>query len=379
MIETVLVTCAKGVAPILAGELEQLGFPVCNQDVAVVETRADVAGQMRLLLHLRTAHRVLVPMVEAQALHPEDLYEAVLKFPWEKQLTADSYLRVHGHVDTPAIRDQRYAFLKVKDAIMDRLRQHYGRRPDSGPEDHGAGVYLHWIGDRPRLCLDLAGAPLSRRGYRSEGGQAPLQEALAAAILLAGKWDPNLPLANPMCGSGTLAIEAAMIARGQAPGLTRGNFGLFHLKRYDPSLWRNEVRAAQEGIRPAESIPRIVATDSDPDVLQFAQANAARAGVAECIEFVCSDFRETQLPEGAAWVVINPPYGLRMDSTEDLAGLYAEIGRWLKTIHSGGVALVITGNLPLAKRFGLKLSNKQTLYNGAIECRLLSFPLFPQT
>jgi len=376
MQETVLLTCAKGIAPVLAAEVLALGLPVLAEETALVETRADLAGQVRLLLHLRSAHRVLVPVADVRAPHPNHLYDTLVEVPWEQHLGPDAYLRVHGHVDTPFIRDQRFAFLKVKDAVMDRLRSVYRRRPDSGPDDQGASLYLHWVGDHARVCLDLAGAPLSRRGYRPAGGQAPLQEALAAAMLLAGGWDPSTPLANPMCGSGTLAIEAALLARNQAPGLSRGNFGLFHLKRFDPALWRREVRAAQDAIRHDLPSPPIVASDSDPAVLDIARENAARAGVAEHIQFQHCDFRDTTLPPGPAWIALNPPYGLRMNEDADLGALYAGIGTWLKGLNTGGHALVITGNLPLAKRFGLKLTSRHTLYNGPVECRLLKFPLF---
>jgi putative N6-adenine-specific DNA methylase len=376
MQQTVLITCALGVVPALSAELRALGFEVIREQHAAVETRTDLAGQMRLLLHLRTAHRVLVPVLQCRAVNPQVLYYKIIKHPWETWLSADGYVRIHGHVRQEGIHDDRFALLKVKDAIMDRLRTQYGRRPDSGPGDHGASLYLHWVDNQATLSLDLAGRPLSKRGYRTQGGPAPMQEALAAAMLLTGGWTGDTPLVNPLCGSGTLGIEAAWIARRRAPGLLREHFGLFHLNTFDRDLWISECEAARQQERKPEDLPRIVMSDLHPGAIHSAKQGVELAGVADQVDLQVCDFRETPMPEGGAWIAINPPYGKRLEDEEAVAALYPEIGRWLKGLHTGGQALVITGNLSLAKRFGLKLSQKHTLYNGAMECRLLGFPLF---
>ncbi len=376
MMETVSVTCAKGIAPILADELRALGVNVLREEVALVEVETDFAGACRLCLHLRTAHRVLWPVTRARVSHPNALFGALVRYPWEQHLNPDGYLRVHGHVRTDSIRDDRFAFLTVKDAVMDRMRDRHGKRPDSGSDDRGVNLYLHWVEDDARLYFDLAGQPLSRRGYRLQGGSAPLQEALAAAMLLCGGYDGTVPLVNPMCGSGTLAIEAALIARNQASGLLRDNFGFFHLREYDAQGWQKEVFAARTAIRPAYEVPVIVAGDIDPAAISAAKANAVRAGVEDLIQFETVDYRETQLPEGKTWIVLNPEYGERMGADRELEAHYREIGAWLKSANTGGKGLVISGNLPLAKRFGLKLSGRHTLFNGGMECRLLMFDLF---
>lgn len=377
MSETILVTCAKGIPSLLSREIQALGLKVLREDAAVVEVQATYAEATRLCLHLRTAHRVLWPLTRARVTGPNGLFGAVIRFPWEKHLDPGGYLRVHGFVRTEAIRDERFAFLTVKDAVMDRMRDRCGRRPDSGPDDGGANLYLHWIDDQAKLYFDLAGQPLSRRGYRQQGGIAPMQEALAAAILIAGEYTGDTPLVNPMCGSGTLAIEAALIARNQAPGLLRDNFGFLHLLETDLRDWQKEIFAARTAIRPAADLPKILATDYDPNTIRLAKANAERAGVADLIQFEVSDYRETPMPEGPAWVVLNPEYGVRMGDEANLENHYREIGQWFKGLNTGGKGLIITGNIPLSKRFGLKLSDKLTLYNGALECRLLMFNLFP--
>ncbi len=375
MSDPVLVTCALGIAPILADEIRALGLEVVREEPAAVETRADARDRMRLLLYLRTAHRVLLPVLSARVHTPKVLYYKVIKYAWEDHLGADGYLRVHGHVQTDQIRDDRFAFLKVKDAVMDRLRTQYGRRPDTGPSDHGASLYLHWVDDRMTLSLDLSGPPLSRRGYREAGGRAPMQEALAAAMLLGGGWDGTTPLISPLGGSGTLAIEAAWMAMRRAPGLIRRHFGLFALKDFEPEQWEALCHEAESQERSRDEIPGLGASDLNPTVLRYARENAERAGVEDLIQFEECDFRDSTVPPGPAWIACNPPYGKRLSAEDDVAELYRDLGQWLKGLNTGGRALVITGNLALAKRFGLKLAFRKTLYNGSIECRLLAFDL----
>lgn len=374
MKETVTLTCAKGVAPILASELRALGLQPLSEEVAAVQVEADLQTQMRLLLRLRTAHRLLVPLISCLARDPAELSRRIRDFPWEMHLGPDAYVRIHGFVHNEAIRDQRFAFLTVKDAVMDRLRDQYGRRPDSGPGDHGASIYLHWVHEEVTLSLDLAGAPLSKRGYRAKAGEAPIQEALAAAMLLAGGWPREVPLCNPMGGSGTIAIEAAWIAQNRAPGLMRTHFGLFSLKRFDAALWQTEREAAEAEILPEWEVPLIFCSDHDREVIEIARNNARLAGVADLIQFEVADFRASTVPPETAWIAINPPYGLRLEE-EDLSGLYQEIGHWLKALDRQGSALVISGNIPLSKRFSMKLDRKLALFNGPLECRLLVFPL----
>ncbi len=369
-----LVTCAKGLSPVVATELRDLGFPVLQEQAAVLETEGTRLQEMQLCLELRSALRVMRPLHRMRAYNPKDLYDALLKLEWESHFAADGYITIHGHVRSPAIRDERFAFQTVKDAIMDRLRSVYGRRPDSGPGDHGSSVYLHWIGEDIELSLDLAGSPLSRRGYRTQGGSAPMMESLAAGMLRLGGWPTEAPLLLPMCGSGTLAVEAALIARDQAPGLLRPHFAFKHLQDFDEEAWESLRSDARKRIR-KDQVPSILASDLDPSALHFAEKNAVRAGVEEHIHFEQCDFRETELPSEQAWVALNPPYGQRLEAGEDLLPLYQDIGHWIRSLRGEGSALVISGNLPLSKRFGVKLAEKHTLFNGSLECRLLRFPL----
>ena len=372
MDQELFITCAKGIAPLLAQEVRDLGFPVDGEEVSGVHTRADLKDQIRLCYALRTAHRVLVPVWQGRVPRLNALYRELAEIPWEQVLGPDGYVRVMGTIKREDIRDDRVALFKVKDAVMDRLRDVHGRRPDSGPGDHGATLYLHWVENEATISMDLAGVPLSRRGYRQQGGIAPLQEALASAMLMRSGWDGNTPLSVPMGGAGTIAIEAARWAAGLVPGLSRPFFGFQHLLPYTDEM-EQEVRKELEA-QPRKPTPPILCSDADPDAYARMRANAERAGVEELIQFDVCDFRDSTV-EAGGWAILNPPYGLRLEEGEDLEPLYRDLGQWLKGLQTGGMGWVITGNLKLAKRFGLKLADRETLYNGAIECRFLGFDL----
>ena len=216
----ILVTCPKGIAPWLAGEIRALGYPVLDEGEAAVETEGSLADTMRLNLHLRTAHRVLWRLAAFPADNPDDLYAGIRKIPWEELLHErgeHAYLSVTATADTPSINDNRFVNVKTKDAIVDRLTELCGVRPDSGPDRNRAVVHIYWQGKRVLVYLDTSGEPLSRRGYRKIPLAAPMQETLAAALILATGWKGRTSFINPMCGSGTLAIEAALFAEGRPP------------------------------------------------------------------------------------------------------------------------------------------------------------------
>ncbi|MFA6412658.1 MAG: class I SAM-dependent RNA methyltransferase, partial [Syntrophales bacterium] len=256
----ILVTCSKGTAPYLQQEILAMGLPIHEESEAAVETEGAMEEAMLLNLSLRTGQRVLLLLHEGQAKTPGDLYDGVIKLPWEDILHEDGYVCITSSVDTQEIRDPRYASLKVKDAIVDRLRNLFRCRPDSGSDRTGAVIHVYWKDDLYRIFSDTSGEPLSRRGYRKIPLIAPMQETLAAAVIMATGWTGEGPLINPMCGSGTLAIEAALIARRRAPGLLRDNFGFLHLKGFDDDLWQQVRLKVRKGER--KDIPgRIIATD----------------------------------------------------------------------------------------------------------------------
>ena len=371
----ILITCAKGIPPFLRQELVALGFPVLSEAVAGIETEGTIDDTQRLNLNLRTAHRVLFVLKEFAAADADALYREVSRIAWEELIPADGHLCVTSSVETPSIRDTRFASLKCKDAIVDRIKEKRGTRPDSGPERDRSVVHLYWKDDRCIIYLDTSGESLSRRGYRKIPLAAPMQETLAAAVVLATDWTGDGSFVNPLCGSGTLAIEAALIGLDRAPGLQRGNFGFMHVPGYNEALWQ-ELREDARKQSKKELSGRIIATDIDPAAIEAAKKNAATAGVEHLIEFRACDFAETQVPESGGVVVMNPEYGERMGEAAQLESVYKGIGDFLKQKCGGYTGYVFTGSPALAKKVSLKPKRSIPFWNSGIECRLLEYELY---
>lgn len=372
---TILVTCPKALPPFLRAELEALGLPA-RELTAGVETTGDMHTAMRLNLSLRTGHRVLLELARFRAGDPTALGRELFRLPWEDIIPVDGHLTVDSSVQNDFVNDSRFANQKAKDAIVDRIQEQEGRRPNSGPDPVGACVFIHWRGSDVTVYLDTTGAPLTRRGYRKMPHKAPLQESLAAGLILATRFDAATEhFLSPMCGSGTLAIEAALLGLGRAPGLLRPDFAFRHLIGFDEAGYealRRELHAqAKKTLR-----ARILASDIDPEAVEAARQNARTAGVEEHIEFSVADFRETEVPEGPGVCVLNPEYGERLGDAGQLAETYAAIGDFFKKRLPGWRGYVITGNAELAKRVGLKPRRRIPFYNAKIECRLLEFELY---
>lgn len=371
----ILVTCPKGLAAILADEVRALGLPVTRERPDGVETRGGWDAILRLNLHVRTGHRVLWWRGGGATRTPEDLYRGVRALPWEEWLPADGRFRVRAAVRTPAIQDGRFAALKVKDAIVDRFRDLCGRRPDTSPGQDAAGVFLHWDGEEAGVWLDTSGEPLSNRGYRLVPLQAPLRESLAAGLLLSAGWPRAGVFVSPMCGSGTLAIEAAWIARRRAPGLLREDFAFRYLTGFDAARWAS-ARAAARAQETAAPGVRIVAADADAGAVAAARTNARRAGVEAAIEWAACDVLDTPVPPGPGLALLNPEYGERMGAEADLAPLYRRIGDFLRARCAGKRAGLFTANFKLARQTRLRPDRTETFWNGPIECRLYLYDIF---
>lgn len=369
------ITCAAGISVYLKEEVLSLGFPVFAETIASVETEGTLSDTMKLNLSIRTGHRVLYLLKEFRAGHPVELYNELSRIPWEDYIPADGYLCVTSSVETPSVNDSRFANQKCKDAVVDRIKKKMGRRPDSGAMRNRTVLYLYWRGDVARIYLDTSGEPLSRRGYRKIPWKAPMQESLAAAVVLAAKWDSGEHLVNPMCGGGTLAIEAALIALGKAPGLLRGNFGFMHLRGFDEASCK-ELRKTLRASSGKALRGRIIATDISGEAVAAAKQNAKTAGVDHLIEFGVCDFAETPIPEGRGIVILNPEYGERMGEVQALEETYRRIGDFFKKKCAGYRGYIFTGNLALAKRVGLRTKRRITFFNGGIECRLLEYELY---
>jgi putative N6-adenine-specific DNA methylase len=374
----IVITCPKGVPAILAEEVRLLGFEVTGQSIATVETRGTLLDAERLNLWLRTANRVLYLLDTFVVRDADELYRRVTGMAWEEVVAPDQYLSVTSSVDHPSIRDVRFANMKCKDAIVDRIRKHSGTRPDSGPERKGVVVHLYWKDELGHIYLDTSGEPLSKRGYRKIPFKAPLMETIAAAVILSTGWSGAEHFVNPMCGSGTFAIEAALLGLGRAPGLLRSRFGFMHLRGFDPTQWqelRREARAAA-----GKSLAgRIIATDISAEAVAAARKNATTAGVDHLIEFSAGDYAQTTVPEGTGAVVLNPEYGQRLGDIRKLESVYKGIGDFLKQSCAGYRGYIFTGNLDLAKKVGLHARRRVPFFNSGIECRLLEYDLYAGT
>jgi putative N6-adenine-specific DNA methylase len=370
-----LMTCAPSLSEWLQKEIEALGHKVLRVRKTGIEIEGTLADSMRLNLWLHTAFAVLYMLDEFECRDPEALYRAAVKLPWENVIPADEYISIVSYVDNPTINNSMFPNLKLKDAIVDRIMKKEHRRPDSGPERTNIVINLYWKDDRAWLYLNTSGNKLADRGYRRIPHKAPMQETLAAAVIMATGYTGEMPLVAPMCGSGTLAIEAALMAQNRAPGLLRANYGFMHLKGFNDEAWKAVRREAIKAGEKKRS-PRIIATDIDPVAVEAAKKNAATAGVDHLIEFGVCDFAETPLPPTPFLVVMNPEYGKRMGEISQLEKVYERIGDFFKQKCQGLTGYVFTGNLDLAKKVHLTPSRKFPFFNADIDCRLLKYEMY---
>ena len=371
----IAITCAKGVSPCLKQEILSSGFPILSQSISEVETEGTLEDTMRLNLLIRTGHRVLYRLESFKTRTPDELYNHILQMSWEDYIPQDGYFSVTSTVNNPTIKDSRFANVKCKDAIVDHLRTKFGKRPDTGPDRDKIVVHLYWRRDACQVFFDTSGEPLSKRAYRMIPLKAPMQETLAAAVVMSTGWPKNGNFINPMCGSGTLAIEATMIVLNRAPGLLRSNLGFMHLKGFSQSSWRilrSRVKAEEKD----RLRGRIIATDISQQAVDSARKNAMTAGVDRFMEFGVCDFSNTPVPDGGGMVILNPEYGERMGEEEELRKIYKGIGDFFKKSCQGYTGYLFTGNLDLAKKVGLRTNRRLSFYNGPIECRLLEYDLY---
>ena len=374
-INKILITCAPGLEDSVASELKELGYEILDQRRAGVEIQGNDFDVMELNLRLRCAYGVLVLLKAFNCLSAQDLYDNVREIEWNEIIPEDGYFSVISSVNTNVINNSMFANQKVKDAIVDKIQSIYHQRPDSGANKERAVVNFYWQNDQAWIYINTSGRKLSDRGYRKMPHTAPMQEALVAACIRKSGYDGTQPFIAPMCGSGTFAIEAALIATKRAAGLLRSNFGFMHLKQYNRDHWmeiRNEV--ADEKLKALPS--RIIATDIDPVAINASKQNAKTAGVDHLIEFDVCDFEQTIIPEGQGFVMLNPEYGQRLGEIKELEGTYKRLGDFFKTNCQGYKGYIFTGNLQLAKKVGLRTSRKMPFMNAKIECRLLEYEMY---
>ncbi len=390
----IILSCAKNLSPWTEKEVIDLGYDVIERTENTVVVRGAFKDVLRLNLWIRTAHRVLVPLLRTTCRNIKDLYRATYSIDWENLIEADGYVSVSSVVHNMTIRDTRIPRLYAKDAIVDRIRDKCHRRPDSGAENIGSAVFVYWEDDEAIIYLDTSGEPLSKRGYRKIPGSAPMQETLAAAVLMATKWDGKSPFLSPMCGSGTPAIEAAMMALNKAPGSLKGHFAFQSIKGYrailpgekaphvaprqkfgatPEQLWKEMVLEATNAER-TDAMPVILATDISAEAVENAHSNAIAAGVAEHITFKTCDFAETPIPTDQKGVIFfNPEYGIRLGDKTELEPLYERIGTFLNEKCPGWMGSLLTGSRDLSERVNLYYKTRIPFFNGPLDCRLFLY------
>lgn len=373
----IVVLCLPRLGDVLAHELMLCGYvPGFSDDKSAI-VKGNFADVFRLNLMLRTASRVLWPVASFPASNPNELYRGALGIPWENKMRSDGYFSIDSFVRNDAIRDTRFSNVKFKDAVADRFMKTHGRRPNSGPEKTGVVIYFRWIDNHCDVYFDSSGETLAKHGYRIRSVRAPLIESLAAALVYQSGWKGEGHFLNPMCGSGTLAIEAALIRSGMYPALKRRNFAFQQLKGFNPTQWNDLCdHLERKKVKASANWGRIIASDRDPAAVEAARINACAAGVEELIEFSVCDFAASPVPEGGGLVLMNPEYGERMGDAASLEPVYASIGDFFKQRCSGYRGYVFTGNMDLAKKIGLHARSRIPFFNARIDCRLIEYELY---
>lgn len=375
----VIVTCSKRLSPFLEDEIVDLGYKSARTFSTGVEFTGTLNDCIRLNLNLRCASQVLYSLKSFTCHSPEQLYEVVSMIQWETIFPKDGYFSVTSTVEHPTINNSLYANVKVKDAVVDRFRNKTNERPDSGPHLQSTVIHLFWRNETAEIFIDTSGETLSKHGYRKIPGQAPILESLAAATLLATKWDRISPFINPMCGSSTIAIEAALLATNRRPGLFRNNYGFKHILGFDEPFYETEKKNLKEKITEVPGL-HIIATDISQDAINISKINAGAAGVEKLIDFSVCDFTETVVPENQPGVIyFNPEYGERLGDEIELETTYEGIGDFMKKKCKGYTGYIFTGNPNLAKKIGLKALRKIEFYTARIDCRLLEYELYAGT
>lgn len=378
-------TCPKGVEPLLAAELANFGATEIKERNGGVSFTGEQLIAYRTCLWSRLAIRVLMPLTTFPLPDADALYAGAKTIDWPElfELSSTFAIEVAGH--SPNIAHTNYAGLKVKDAIADAFREKHGERPNVDPDSPNIRVHLHMDKLNATLSLDLGGDSLHRRGYRLRSVEAPLKENLAAAILMRAGWPAlmaeNAPLLDPMCGSGTLVIEAAMMAADIAPGLERLRWGFEHWLEHKPKVWNDllaEARARKaKGL--AKKLPVMMGQDIDASTIKSARLNAERAGLAKYLQWQVMDASEMRpVGDKPGLVVVNPPYGERLGAEAEIIKLYSLFGTALKLRFSGWKASVFTGRADLGPRIGLRTTKMYALFNGALPCKLLNFDMSPR-
>ncbi len=397
-----------GLDEILFQEIKDLGAKNVQLNNRAVSFEGDLRMMYKANLCLRTALRVLVPIAEFEVKDEHDLYDKIKNIDWEKYLSVEETLAINCTLSTNIFTHSRYIEQKTKDAIVDKFREKYDKRPSVDIMNPDLRIQLYIKNNVCMVMLNSSGDPLYKRGYRDKTNLAPMNEVLAAGLILLSKWDKKSDFIDPMCGSATLSIEAALMAANIPAGSFRPLFGFEKWSNFDIDLWEEVFDEEMEKIN-TSNMPYILAGEISKNVARKAAANIAEANLKKLIHLKDIAFQDLMPPEksleeaneikqkeeeqarkddeeGKSWfkrrkadkgiIIINPPYGERMDKDEDIYALYSEIGDALKQNWAGYTAWIITSNMEAAKHIGLASKPKLKMYNGSLECRFMRFEIY---
>ena len=368
---------SKGLADVLASELTELGLKVESKGPAGVTFESNWEGVYLANLCLRTATRVIKPVLDFPAYQPEELYTNTLKHDFTKYISLRDTFMVDATVGPGSFRDQRFVAMKIKDAVADQFREKFGERPNVDSKNPDMRIMVRAVKNQVSISVDTTGESLSHRGYRSEQGEAPLRENLAAALVLMSGWKRDVPIVDPMCGSGTLLIEAALMAKNVTPGSLRKKFAFQKFQSFQPEVWDKILteRLSAERETDTQNPIQFYGFDRDPKVIRIAKRNAERAGVDDVIQFGTSAVDVLKKPVEGGLMLVNPPYGERLGAPEELKDVYRDLAYALKQQFKGWSCWILSGNEELTKELKLKASRRIPVFNGAIECRWLEYKI----
>lgn len=368
-------TVARGLEDIAAQELKDLGAQSIEPGFCGVGFAGDRELLYRVNLWARLPFRVLMQLAEFPCRDADDLYDGVWQLDWEPYLTPDHTLAVAATGKTAQLNHTHFTALQVKNAIVDQQRDRFAERSDIDTQQPDVQVNVHIYRDRATISLDSSGSSLHRRGYRPAVGKAPLKESLAAALIYLSGWQPDQAFCDPLCGSGTLPLEAALIGLNRAPGLFRDCFGFENWPNFDAALWERLCQEAEATQRYALDVP-IMGCDRDRDIIIQARTNARNSNVPSQVTFAETDLADIEAPAASGILLCNPPYGERLGKDEDLEALYKLLGDVLKQRFKGWTAFILSGNKALGKSIRLKSSQRIPILNGSLPCQLMRYDLY---
>ncbi len=366
-------TTLAGLEEVLAAELLKLGARQIQNHTRAVSFLGDKGFMYKANFCLRTAMRVLKPISIFSIQDADQLYNEIKKMDWEQYITLNKTFAIDCVLNSDLFLNSQFPSLKSKDAIADYFRDKFGKRPNVDKENPDVLIQIHIFKNQCTVSLDSSGESLHKRGYRESADRAPVSEVLAAGLVLLSGWDKKSTLVDFMCGSGTILIEAALIAANIPPGFYRQSFGFESWIDFDENLFDKIKQSAIDRISEQDFF--LYGCDISKTAIEKAHENATDARVDDVLKITKRDFREMEAPSPGGMVIINPPYGEKM-TDENLEQLYKDIGSVLKKKYNGYIAWVITSNQEAAKQIGLHASRKITVFNGGLECKYLRFELY---